>query len=218
MAALPQALIRQDDALQQLGTVTHSGQDGWHTVRCHTQDLRVRCAASCLLAPEVGDTVLVCGPNPAQAYLIAVIAQASPAASRIEVQGDLALSSRAGSITVQAARELNLKGASHVALDGDLLTANAAHARLALQDTEFLAVGVRATVTSLRLVGRACEVVMDRISHLAQHIFRLAERVEQVRAGQIDYQADQTARVHARQTLVTGRDIVKVDADQIHMG
>lgn len=221
MAALPQVLTREDDAVQRLGTVTHLGADGWHAVRCandsHGSTLRVRRAASCLLEPRLGDTVLVWGPNPAQAYIVAVIEQVDPAASRIGVDGDLTLVSRSGNVNVQAARDLTLTG-TDVSLDGEMLKVNAPHARLALQDTEFLGVGVRATVASLRVVGRTCEVVMDRISHLAQHIFRLAERMEQARAGHIDYQADQTARVHARQTIVTGRDVVKVDADQIHMG
>ena len=218
MAALPQALTQPQDPVQQFGTLTHLGQDGLHTVRCGRHDWRVRCAASCLLAPSVGDTVLLCGPSPAQAYLIAVIAQADASAARIDVPGDLSLSVPHGQLTVNAANGLTLRSDRQLSLDSGTLAVRAAQARLALQDTEYLGVGVRATVASLRVVGRACEVVMDRISHVAQSIFRLAEQVEQVRAQRLDYQAEQTARVHARQTLVTGRDIVKVDADQIHMG
>lgn len=218
MAALPQALTKQEEPVQLFGTVSRLGQDGWHTVRCGAHDWRVRCAASCLLSPSVGDTVLLCGPSPAQAYLIAVIAQAAPRSARIEVPGDLSLAAPQGRVSVEAAEALTLQGGRQLELEGETLAVQSTHARLSMRDTEFLGVGVRATVASLRVVGRACEVVMDRISHLAQHIFRLAEQVEQVRAGRLDYQAEQTARVHARQTVVTGRDIVKVDADQIHMG
>jgi hypothetical protein len=42
--------------------------------------------------------------------------------------------------------------------------------------------------------------------------------MDQVRAGMIDFQAGQSARLHAAYTLVTGSDLVKVDAKQIHMG
>jgi len=217
LAALPQDLTRQDSAVQQLGSVIHIDNDGRYLVRCPLHDLRARRAASCLLAPAVGDTVLVWGPAPSDAYVIAVTEQAVPGANRIEVDGDLTLASRLGNVKLQAAHGVNLTG-REVSLESDTLKAHATQAQLSLQDTEFLGVGVRATVASLRIVGRACEVVMDRISHLAQNIFRMAERMEQVRAGHIDYQADQTARVHAGQTMVTGRDIVKVDANQIHMG
>jgi hypothetical protein len=53
---------------------------------------------------------------------------------------------------------------------------------------------------------------------LARSSFRLTEEVEQVRAGQIDMQAKETLRLHARNTLVTSKALVKVDAEQIHMG
>jgi hypothetical protein len=39
-----------------------------------------------------------------------------------------------------------------------------------------------------------------------------------VRAGQIDMQASRTLRLHAKNTLVTSKELVKVDAEQIHMG
>jgi len=39
-----------------------------------------------------------------------------------------------------------------------------------------------------------------------------------VRAGQIDIQAEQTLRLHSNNTLLTSKGLVKVDAEQIHMG
>jgi hypothetical protein len=39
-----------------------------------------------------------------------------------------------------------------------------------------------------------------------------------VRAGQIDIQSSSTLRLHAKNTLVTSKELVKIDAEQIHMG
>jgi hypothetical protein len=39
-----------------------------------------------------------------------------------------------------------------------------------------------------------------------------------VRAGQLDYQAEDYARIHARNTLITSKDITKLDSEQIHVG
>ena len=60
--------------------------------------------------------------------------------------------------------------------------------------------------------------MLDRLSVLTRSSFRLTEEVEQVRAGQIDYQAEETLRLHAKNTLVSSKGLVKVDAEQIHMG
>jgi hypothetical protein len=59
---------------------------------------------------------------------------------------------------------------------------------------------------------------MDRLVHLSRTAFRMTEGVDQVRAGRIDYQAEETVRVHAKDTLVTATRLAKVDARQIHMG
>lgn len=206
------------DPVQLIGTVTQIHPGGRCTVRCDARDWEVPRAASCLLAPQTGDTALICGPDASQVYLIAIITQVAPLAARIDTPGSLVIAAAQGSVTLEAGESVALRGARHTSLETAELDIQAGKGRVTVQDMDYLGMGLRASLGSLRVVGRSCEVVMDRISQLARHIFRLAEDTEQVRAGRIDQQAEQTVRVHARHTLVTGKDLVKVDADQIHMG
>ncbi|WP_398493696.1 DUF3540 domain-containing protein [Variovorax sp.] len=168
-----------------------AGGERWHCPR----------AASCLLQPSVGDTVLVAGPRRDQAYLIAVITQADPAQARLAVDGVLTL--QAGTRLELTAPELDLQ---------------ARKARLEIGEMDYRGGEVRITTLVARFVGRTCETVLDRLSVLTRSSFRLTEEVEQVRAGQIDYQAEETLRLHAKNTLVSSKGLVKVDAEQIHMG
>ncbi|MGF6347686.1 DUF3540 domain-containing protein [Variovorax sp. W2I14] len=168
------------------------GSDRWHCPR----------AASCLLQPSPGDTVLVAGPHRDQLYLIAVVTQADASQSRIVTDGDLTISSRQG----------------RIALDAPTLTLQARKARLDIVEMDYRGAEVRVTTLVARFVGRTLETVLDRLSVLTRSSFRLTEEVEQVRAGQIDMQASETLRLHAKNTLVTSKALVKVDAEQIHMG
>jgi hypothetical protein len=168
------------------------GGERWHCPR----------AASCLLQPSPGDTVLVAGPHRDQLYLIAVVTQADASQSRIVTDGDLTISSRQG----------------RIALDAPTLTLQAQKARLDIADMDYRGAEVRVTTLVARFVGRTLETVLDRLSVLTRSSFRLTEEVEQVRAGQIDMQASETLRLHAKNTLVTSKALVKVDAEQIHMG
>ncbi|KAF1070024.1 DUF3540 domain-containing protein [Variovorax sp.] len=168
-----------------------AGGERWHCPR----------AASCLLQPSVGDTVLVAGPRRDQAYLIAVITQADPAQARLAVDGVLTL--QAGTRLELAAPELDLQ---------------ARKAQLEVGEMDYRGGEVRITTLVARFVGRTCETVLDRLSVLTRSSFRLTEEVEQVRAGQIDYQAEETLRLHAKNTLVSSKGLVKVDGEQIHMG
>ncbi|MNW21786.1 hypothetical protein D3C71_2228950 [compost metagenome] len=60
--------------------------------------------------------------------------------------------------------------------------------------------------------------MLDRLTLMARLSLRSVSEMDQVRAGAIDFQADSSARLHAAYTVVTGSDLVKVDAKQIHMG
>jgi len=77
---------------------------------------------------------------------------------------------------------------------------------------------VRVTTLVARFVGRTLATVLDRLSVLTRLSFRLTEEVAQVRAGEIDMQASERMRLHAKTTFVTSKALVKVDAEQIYMG
>lgn len=186
-----------------LGTVLQALPDGVFLVEAQAGGERWHCprAASCLLQPSVGDAVLVAGPRRDQAYLIAVITQADPAQARLAVDGVL---------TLQAGTRLELAAPA--------LDLQARKAEVEIGEMDYRGGEVRITTLLARFVGRTCETVLDRLSVLTRSSFRLTEEVEQVRAGQIDYQAEETLRLHAKNTLVSSKGLVKVDAEQIHMG
>jgi 3-dehydroquinate synthase class II len=195
-----------------LGVVVRLHADGRYAVMPQTGGEPWHCtrAASCLLQPALGDTVLVAGPQREQVYLIAVITQADPARAALVVDGDLTLHAKNGGIALQAGTRLELASPS--------LNLHAQHAQLEVGEMDYRGAEVRVTTLVARFVGRTLETVLDRLSVLTRSSFRLTEEVEQVRAGQIDMQATETMRLHAKNTLVSSKALIKVDAEQIHMG
>lgn len=188
-----------------------TSMDGHRTLRC-------RRAASCLLLPAPGDTVMVAGPHDEALYLIAVVAQADSSQATLAVDGDLRLQSRRGGIAIQGAGAIELQSDTAVATRSPQWTLAAERAQCTVSELDYQGAEVRFSVLVSRFVGRACEVVLDRLHLLTRSSFRITEEVEQVRAGQIDMQASRTLRLHAKNTLVTSKELVKVDAEQIHMG
>jgi len=188
-----------------------TSMDGLRTLRC-------RRAASCLLLPAPGDTVMVAGPHDEALYLIAVVAQADSSQATLAVDGDLRLQSRRGGIAIRGAGAIELQSDTAVATRSPQWTLAAERAQCTVSELDYQGAEVRFSVLVSRFVGRACEVVLDRLHLLTRSSFRITEEVEQVRAGQIDMQASRTLRLHAKNTLVTSKELVKVDAEQIHMG
>ncbi|MBV7483531.1 DUF3540 domain-containing protein [Bordetella sp. BOR01] len=206
------------DPIHLIGIVTHREADGSFVVDCDGRSWQARQAASCLLAPQTGDQVLISGPDPRRVYLIAVVEQADPSSAQLETTGDMVLRSRAGSVSLEGAQAVRLAGQDAVSIDTASLKLQAKDVHCVAEQMKYLGAEVTATIGTTRLVGKVYEAVMDRLSFLSRVTFRAAEEVEHVRAGSLDYRADKSARLHASYTMVTGENLVKVDAKQIHMG
>jgi hypothetical protein len=194
-----------------MATVVASHSDDLHEVLTAdgTHHLPCRRAASCLLVPAPGDTVMLAGTGEDDLYLIAVIAQADARQATVAVGGELTLRS-AGALSLQSDAAVHTRAPEwHL---------SAERARCKVAELDYQGAEVRFSVLVSRFVGRACEVVLDRLHLLTRSSFRLTEEIEQVRAGQIDMQSSGTLRLHAKNTLVTSKELVKVDAEQIHMG
>ena len=160
-----------------------------------------RRAASCLLKPELGDSVLLSGPDRRRIYLIAIVEQSDTSTSCIDAPGDLSLHSP-GKLRMEAG-EWSLKAGQ-----GDFQ----------VDELRYTGQVVDATVGRLRLVGRVLESVVDRMVHMARSALRLIDETDQSRVGHLDVQATETVRIHGKHTLVTAKELVKADAAQVHLG
>ncbi|TWD90349.1 uncharacterized protein DUF3540 [Variovorax beijingensis] len=177
-----------------------------------------RRAASCLLKPREGDTVLLSGPDRLRVYLIAVIEQADPAASRIDAPGDITFGGAGGTVSIESAGNLSLRSSAALEMKSVRWAMQADEGDCRVDQLRVTAQSVDATVGRTRLVGKVLETVADRIVQMARNALRLVEEVDQSRVGHLDCKATQTVRIHGQHTMVTGKELVKVDASQIHMG
>src|SRR5690606_11649639 len=126
-------------------------------VQCEDTAWRVPRAASCLLAPSVGDTVLISGPVPEQTYLIAIIRQAEPHVARLETTGDMVIACPQGNISMQAGQTVALHGKESLALDTAALSLRADQAQCTVNELDYIGTGARFSVAAVRLIGNACE-------------------------------------------------------------
>ena len=62
------------------------------------------------------------------------------------------------------------------------------------------------------------DTVMERISQKVKRSYRLVEECDYLRSGEVDYRADKNMSLHGDNTMVTAKELVKVDGGQIHLG
>jgi len=180
--------------------VTHCFEDGSLMVESEGRGWHCRRAVSCVIAPKMGDTVLITGVDN-QMWLLAVLERANPQTAELNVPGDLHIAS---------------SGA--LSLSSEALNVNAAKGDCHISEMTYSGDKISAWVTLSRIVGKRAESVWQTVTQMSQTLFRHTRQSEQVRAGQLDMKAEDYMRLHAQNTVITSKAITKVDSEQIHMG
>jgi hypothetical protein len=204
--------------IEEVGRVLALREDGAAVVRTASGEHVTERAVSCLIAAEVDDLVLV-ALSPAQgAFVLAVLRRDRRATTTVAVDGDLDLRLASGRLRVAAQEGVDLLSARDVSVASGGLHVTAREGHVVLEGLSFLADVVRAEIEAVKVLASRFDAVMGRVTQRVQRSYRTVAATDHVRAERIDYTAEKTASLHGEHTLVTAEALVKVDADQIHMG
>jgi len=176
-----------------------------------------RVAFGCIVQPEPGDRVLT-GVADGTIWVTSVLERSSAAPMRLWAEGDVSLVSLRGDVGLVAGQSVNVDAAKRARIAAPEIDLHAGVARFVLD--ELVQIGRKASlfVKSIRQVGEMIETFAEHVLVRAQRGSRFIEESDQLRAGDIDHRADGTLQMRAKSMFMTADTVVRVDADQIHMG
>lgn len=178
----------------------------------------VRQATSCLIEPEVGDLVLLTVPaKDPGGYLLAVLEREGTQAT-ICAPGDLVVSAPRGRMSFAAREGVGLTTPQTLELRADEVRVQARSARLFLDECAAIVRSMFASLTKLTHVGEVLDLLVDRVTQRSKHSTRAIEGLDHTQAQTVDFKAENNVHVHATRTVVNGREIVKIDGGQVHLG
>ncbi len=197
-------------------TVLTVGEDGIVLER-DGQPLDARVALSCLVRPEPGDRVLS-GEADGGVWVLAVLTRGEPGPLRLVSERDIAIVSTGGGVSLAAAGSVALDAGERARVSAATLELHAGTARLVLDEVLHVGRVVTAHVGKLRSIGELVETLAEHVLTRAKRSSRFIEEADQLRSGEIDHRAEGTLQLQAKSAFITGETVVRVDADQIHMG
>jgi hypothetical protein len=98
------------------------------------------------------------------------------------------------------------------------LSVHSGAGELLFDTLDVVANNARACVDKLAVIADSCDGVFERLTQRAKRVYRFVEELDQLRARQLDYRADDVAQIRGRHTVMTARQIAKIDGEQIHVG
>lgn len=201
---------------QQYGVVTGVGDAV--EVQTDTARYRALCAPSCLLQPEIGDKVLVVTDTEGEDYVLAVLTRAGGSGARLSLPANSDLQTQGGTLKISGRDGLSLQSARQVSLQSAQLRVDALQGDVTIHQLAIVGDAWKSCIDTVKTVGRSVDSVLERLHSRVSRSYRRVEELDQVKAGQIDYQADSSLQLHGKYALVTADELVKMDAEQIHLG
>lgn len=186
------------------------------TVQLAGQSMPARRATSCLVRPEAGDTAIVARTD--EGLFVLSILSRDSSTTTLVADGDLAVHVTNGRFSVASKDGIDLATPARVGIAAGELALHARAARLAAEEIVVLGAKAIVEVVDTRLKGTLLDGVFERVSQRVKRSFRTVEETDTVRAKDIDYKAESTVNLRSQNMVMTSKELIKADAEQIHFG
>jgi hypothetical protein len=175
-----------------------------------------RRAASCLLQPATGDTVLAAVLADSTWVLAVLVRGDSPAV--LPLPKDCTLKVTEGSLNFTVQDELVLGAGRQVSVLAPEVSVQAARASVGRGALQFAAGLVEATVEHIKTASEFLDTVATRVRLKAGSVHRQVDDLEHLQAGQLYYSIKNVLNMRGKHAVVSAESEVRVDGERIHLG
>lgn len=175
-----------------------------------------RRAASCLLQPGAGDTVLAADVEGSLWILAVLVRGDSPAV--LPLPADSTVKVAGGSLKLAVPEELMLAAGRQLSAVAPEVSVQAAQASFALGALQLAAGLVEATVDRVKTLAGFLDTVAERVRLKAVSSHREVEDLEHLQAGQLYYSIKNVLNMRGKHAVMSAESEVRVDGERIHLG
>jgi len=171
-------------------------------------------AFSCLMEPLVGDLVGMFRDENKDLYVTSILQRQT---SQPE-SGSKATLQFAGHLSIKATQGLSLHTQESLEIEAGRLHGVVSRVNWFSKIVQLTSRDVLVTSSLARMTCRIRELLTGRSHVSADHSYRHIQKTETVRTEVYDLEARSLASVQAPCTLIKGKNLVKVDSSQVHIG
>lgn len=211
------ALSGQDRQELRLATVT--GQvDQWLLVQGAGSVEQVRRAASCLIEPQIGDTVLVCSADQGHlGFVLAVLVQVNPHQGQLQLPGGASIEASEGSMKLKG-KTLALHSSQAMKLQTPKLNVGASQAQVQIKNAKGWFQSLDIETLRLSTTAKVITTVAKRLLERLEESFRWVDQVDQTHAGRVRTKVEGHFHVQSRHTTMRSEGHVRIDGEKIDLG
>jgi hypothetical protein len=198
------------------GTVRMAMEDSI-VVELHGHLATVRLAASCLVRPEIGDTVLVFRIGDREGFILAVLVHVSDKPVTLGFEHGVTLETGVGAFVVEAPDVL-LEAEHSISVVGTELAVRTVRSDVAVKTLTIRGKKLTATWEQARTKIRYLDEVYERVVQKVNHCYRTVTEFEESRLGRLRMLVGGRFSLRSKQASVSAEETVKIDGETIHLG
>lgn len=175
-------------------------------------------SASCLLLPEVGDTVLVyLGKSPATHYILSVLVRQEQSEGTIQLPGNNQILAKANHMTLESA-VLALNAKEQMALQAPLLSMSAYDFELKSHKASIWTSMLNVSVKNLSSFVKDLVSTVENFYFRAKSCFRFIDDFDDTQAGHQSIDVKGRYRLQSESVNLRAQGFVKIDGSKIDLG
>lgn len=175
-------------------------------------------AVSCLLQPQVGDTVLVSQQaGNERYYILAVLERPDTTQGTLSLPGDNHIALGAGEMCLQSAA-LSLQASDKIELTSAAIDLNAVTSTVKVTTFQGWFGTVEAGAVSITLAAKTLSSKLGRLIQRAAESVRRVDGLDELRAGRSHIRIEGHQQTQAGHITSTAKGFVKIDGQKIDLG
>jgi hypothetical protein len=210
-------VLDSEQAFLEYGKIIGS-EDRYFTVETDRAEMQATKSVSCLVEPLPGDTVLVSQTASGKCYVLSILEREDQGPTSLAFDGDVDLRAREGRLRLAAQEGIDLVSAKDTALISAQLSVNSVQGEVSIQHLSFFGNFLQGQIQKIKLIGQACDSVLERVSQRVKRCYRRVEELEQLTAGQLNYRVNKLMSLRGKYSVLTAEEDVRIDGDKILMG
>ncbi|MES1979460.1 MAG: DUF3540 domain-containing protein [Pseudomonadota bacterium] len=219
--SLPQSATALDKGISLVSATVTGQADKWFFLGDADGADRALRADSCLIAPECGDTVLVCrgvtvGVTSVP-YILAVLSRAHPSHGVLALPGGAAITAGGGKLAFTAS-EITMEGGQSVSVSAPQVEMKAVEAAMQFVSLRTSIRDLRGVLGNVTTVAQSINSTVGRLLQKATNSFRWTENLDETRAGRMRLQVAERFHLKSKHTSMISEGQVKIDAEKIDLG
>lgn len=177
-------------------------------------------AVSCVILPEPGDYVLLSVDAGARCYVLAVLQRDSERASgqNMVFDGPVNLHVAGGDLSLTSDRSVTMAANEDIVCAADRLDVQAEQAKARVGSLQLIGRVVKNQMERVVSVARFVENTFGQVTQRMKNSYRYVEEHDETQSNTTRQLVEESVTVQAKNAYHLTEEVVKIDAEQIHLG